>query len=481
MRHRLSPWTPLFAATAVLAASPAALAGEQAAPLAERHVVVVASDAPVAPGMPTTRVEMRVDGNVVGYHRDPVPDHGWLGVLLGPADRGVEVLAVAGGSPAERAGLQAGDVITGLDGADFSDVGALVGALKDRGPGDRVRVEATRDGRDRTFRVRLAEQPTDVAFEMPEGRELPPGLAPMPVPPVPLMPAMPGHDVDVLRLAPTGRPRLGVQLAALTEQLALYFGVEPGRGVLVQAVVPDTPAQRAGLEAGDVLLAVGRTEVTAAGDVTRALAELGDGDHVTLDVLRRGASLSVEAVLDTPRPEAGDQGALRRIRLPAQRIAVVQGAEGAEPVTLDVAASVTDALRGLDEDELRAAGLDQAKIDEIVAGLAEGGTGEKVIAIVRRGEGAEPQVHVAVAGAAEGEPHALVFHGEDGSHEMVEAGEAFGWTVAGQGPAGVGTLTLGGEDGDGRDVRVKVLRVGPEGVGAGAAWPGVGAGGAWVL
>jgi S1-C subfamily serine protease len=66
---------------------------------------------------------------------------------------------VTPGGPADGAGLRAGDVITGVDGAPVSDpddVSRLVSALE---PGDEVEVEVTRDGETRTFDVELGTRP----------------------------------------------------------------------------------------------------------------------------------------------------------------------------------------------------------------------------------------------------------------------------------------------------------------------------------
>ncbi|MGH2844671.1 MAG: S1C family serine protease, partial [Thermoleophilaceae bacterium] len=83
----------------------------------------------------------------------------FLGVTSAPDPSGAEIQGVTPGSPAERAGLQAGDVIVGVDGSpvqDPDDVSRLVGALE---PGDEVRVEVRRDGVRRAFEVELGTRP----------------------------------------------------------------------------------------------------------------------------------------------------------------------------------------------------------------------------------------------------------------------------------------------------------------------------------
>ena len=81
------------------------------------------------------------------------------------------------------------------------------------------------------------------------------------------------------------RGRLGVQVETLCDQLAEYFGVKGG-GVLVSTVTADSPAQKAGLKAGDVITAVNGTAVRDAGELVEELREAGDGGEVRLDIVR---------------------------------------------------------------------------------------------------------------------------------------------------------------------------------------------------
>jgi len=79
--------------------------------------------------------------------------------------------------------------------------------------------------------------------------------------------------------------RIGATTMQLTKQLADYFGVADGKGVLVTSVTDDSPAAKAGLKAGDVITSVDGEKVEAAGDLSRAINKKKDGD-VTLTVIR---------------------------------------------------------------------------------------------------------------------------------------------------------------------------------------------------
>jgi serine protease DegQ len=74
-------------------------------------------------------------------------------------DTGVLVLEVVPGGPAERAGMRPGDVIVSVNGDSVDTVEAVLGVLRARRPGDRVRVEVIRRGQRQTFEVTLAERP----------------------------------------------------------------------------------------------------------------------------------------------------------------------------------------------------------------------------------------------------------------------------------------------------------------------------------
>ncbi|MGH2743065.1 MAG: S1C family serine protease, partial [Thermoleophilaceae bacterium] len=83
----------------------------------------------------------------------------FLGVTSAPHPAGAEIQGVTPGSPAAGAGLQAGDVITGVDGAPVSDPDDVSQAVSGLEPGDQVEVEVMRDGERRTFDVELGTRP----------------------------------------------------------------------------------------------------------------------------------------------------------------------------------------------------------------------------------------------------------------------------------------------------------------------------------
>jgi putative serine protease PepD len=83
----------------------------------------------------------------------------FLGVTSAPHPSGAEIQGVTPGSPAQAAGLQAGDVITGVDGSPVQDPDDVSQAVSGFRPGDEVEIEVSRDGVSRTFDIELGTRP----------------------------------------------------------------------------------------------------------------------------------------------------------------------------------------------------------------------------------------------------------------------------------------------------------------------------------
>ncbi len=96
---------------------------------------------------------------------------------------------------------------------------------------------------------------------------------------------------------------LGVQLNDLTPQLRKYFKVSGDNGVLVAEVVPDSPAEEAGLKAGDVILSVDGKKIEDAEDLSRTIRRLKPETEVTLAFVRKGKHKTRQVTLgEAERP-----------------------------------------------------------------------------------------------------------------------------------------------------------------------------------
>jgi membrane-associated protease RseP (regulator of RpoE activity) len=109
-------------------------------------------------------------------------------------------------------------------------------------------------------------------------------------------------DYDMGWRMTSPRSRLGVQLGELTPQLAEYFGAADG-GVLVSSVTKDSPAEKAGLKAGDVITAINGERVRDSDDLIDELRDVTAGD-VTIGILRDKKEASLKATIAEPTAPA---------------------------------------------------------------------------------------------------------------------------------------------------------------------------------
>jgi len=194
-------------------------------------------------------------------------DHAWLGVYLRDYERtkddatlfGALVEEVIDNSPAEEAGLKEGDVITKLADKTIRDADEMTRDLQTMKPGDQVELGILREGEKLTLKAKLGARQAQDAPE----RER--------------------HFVVNI-----GTPWLGVKVQDLNADLASYFQVKKGEGVLVTDVEEDGPAGKAGLKAGDVITAVGDKKVADVDDLHKALRKLDDDEKVSVSYVRKG-------------------------------------------------------------------------------------------------------------------------------------------------------------------------------------------------
>lgn len=119
----------------------------------------------------------------------------------------------------------------------------------------------------------------------------------------------------------TDRGYLGVQLQMMTEELAKSFGLEEGKGSLVGDVVPGSPADKAGIKRGDVILKLDGEEINKPQELPSLVAAAGSNKTVTLEILRDGKKKEIQAKLGTmpqteneakPKGEADDRAGIKK-------------------------------------------------------------------------------------------------------------------------------------------------------------------------
>ena len=209
------------------------------------------------------------------------------------AERGARVSQVTEDGPAARAGLREDDVIVAWNGAPVESAVQLRRLVSETPAGREVRLTVVRDGTRRELPVEIGE------------RTGPGGTWTMRVP----APEIAGRVGERLR-APELRGRmfalmsggrLGVGVQTLGEQLGAYFGLGDREGVLVTTVREDSPAAKAGLKAGDVILAFGEDEVASPGDLISAVQAAEEGT-ISVRLLRDRKERTVKVDL----PEASE-------------------------------------------------------------------------------------------------------------------------------------------------------------------------------
>lgn len=276
-------------AAAALAGAPAAAssAGQDPAPDAGQEFAY--------------RLETRLDaGSRIGVTVQDVAEG--AADAAGPVE-GAVVSAVRSGSAAGDAGLEAGDVVVEFDGERVRGARQFARLVRETPAGREVAATVVRGAERREVRVTPERGGSGMAF-LPDGaregieraadalrRRWGSGAGERPFP----------------RVEIRSPRRLGVRAQAIDGQLAAYFGIESGSGVLIASVEEGSAAARAGLRAGDVITAVGEHEVADLRALRRRLSAGAADEDVVLTVVRDGMETRVTAQLEAPeqggRPE----------------------------------------------------------------------------------------------------------------------------------------------------------------------------------
>jgi len=213
-------------------------------------------------------------------------------------ERGVEITMVDKDAPAGKAGLREHDVILEFNGTRVESQEQLRRLIRETPPGRTVNLAISRDGQPLNVAVQLADRRKVMRFVMPDRRQF---SFHFPEPPA----------FDIYTPPGMSSSRLGVQVEGLTRQLGDFFGVKDGQGVLVRSVEKGSPAEAAGLRAGDVIVRVDNDPVNDRGDLRRALrARRG---KIALGIVREKREQTLTVTL-TESPERGDGG--WRIQVP---------------------------------------------------------------------------------------------------------------------------------------------------------------------
>jgi len=188
-------------------------------------------------------------------------------------NRGALVASVEPDSPALRAGVQPGDVITAVNGHQIDSPRELAITVSQIAPGGDAALAVYRNGNSKTIDVTVGTLQGDQA----SGR---------------------------VGNSPQGSPSLGVGLQALTPNLRQQLSVPDSvHGAVISEVQPGSVAEQAGLQAGDVIVGVGEQTVGSPGEATHAIRDaLKSSQAVALRIIRDGQPAFVAVT-----PSQGDQ------------------------------------------------------------------------------------------------------------------------------------------------------------------------------
>jgi serine protease Do len=203
---------------------------------------------------------------------------------------GVEVTSVTENAPAAKAGVRVHDVILEVAGQKIESGQALVDSIGARIAGTKVTLTVWRNGMTQSLTATLGSRPT-------EEMTTPPG------PSVPLQQPISPEDLQAMFAGDA--PRVGFEGEPLTPQLAEYFGVSQGEGVLVRTVVEKTPAEKAGLKAGDVVTKVNGMPVASPREISGIVRQT---KKVIFTVIRnkKEITLNIEIAWNSTSPVGRD-------------------------------------------------------------------------------------------------------------------------------------------------------------------------------
>ena len=189
---------------------------------------------------------------------------GWLGVNIQEVtpelaksfglkdNKGALVSQVVPNSPAEKAGIEQGDVILQFDGKEVSDSKELPRIVASTPVGKSVTVKIARDGKVTDRQVKLGEM----------------------------------EEKAEVAKTPSTHKRLGIAVQNLTPEIAKGLGLKKETGVVVSQVEPGSPASDAGIQTGDVIREVNRKPVKDVEDFVQKIEKVKDQDNVLLFVQR---------------------------------------------------------------------------------------------------------------------------------------------------------------------------------------------------
>jgi len=211
-------------------------------------------------------------------------------------ERGVEVTMVDQDAPAGKAGVKEHDVILEFNGTAVDSEEQLRRIIRETPPGRTVTLGISRDGNPMKISVQLADRAKIIADSMP--KVVVPKTPRVPIPPI----EVPNYTYQLQ--VQTYSSLLGIQTENLSRQLGEFFGVKDGEGVLVRSVEKGSPAEKAGMKAGDVIVRADNEKLSDRADLSHILRSHREGGKLSLVVVRDKREQTIMVDLP-PRKSSG--------------------------------------------------------------------------------------------------------------------------------------------------------------------------------
>jgi serine protease Do len=240
--------------------------------------------------------------------RDVTPDQ--VPLLKLKDTRGAEIVLVDHDAPAGKCGLHEHDVVLMMNGQAIEGQDQLRHMLHDAPPGGTIVLVISHDGQQRTITTQMAVSQEEVEREATEQRMTVAAPEDQPADVTAYAASSSGQSISpgnsLLGRLTMSSTYTGLYMEKMSAQLAGYFGVPSGSGLLVRSVQENSPAAVAGMHAGDVVMRANDKAVVSTNDWAKAIKN-SHGHPLSVLVLRDKKEQTLTLTPDSKKRSSLDQ------------------------------------------------------------------------------------------------------------------------------------------------------------------------------
>ncbi|MFT3749175.1 MAG: PDZ domain-containing protein [Agriterribacter sp.] len=223
---------------------------------------------PAIPPVTFTAPDFRFDGEDMDWTSEP---KAMLGVYTEKDEKGAKITNVVDNSPAAKAGLVKGDIITKIDETSITDPSSLSSIINNKKPDDEIKITYLRDKKEKKLTLKLGERKESFArsfnFNSPQFND---------------------DFAKEFKFNGPGvfnnRPRLGIKIQ----------DTEEGNGVKVIELEDSSAAAKSGIKKDDIITSIDGTDVKSTDDAREKMTEVRDKSAYPVKVLRNGSPLTID-------------------------------------------------------------------------------------------------------------------------------------------------------------------------------------------